>query len=69
MTLTGAVGQVSLGTERFVMVGDRVGDAGVFAVVERVIAAHDALQLGEFTDHAGREVGLREARRALRQPA
>ena len=46
--------------ERLVMVGDRVGDARVLAVVERVIATHDALKLGELADHPGREVGFRE---------
>ena len=38
----------------------------VFAVMQRVIAAHDALQLGELADHAGGQIGLAQKRRALR---
>ena len=58
-----------VGTERLVMLGDGVGDARVFAVMQRVVAAHDPLQLGELADHAGREIGLCEMRRSLHQPA
>jgi hypothetical protein len=32
------------------------------AVVARVVAAHDALQLGELADHVGQQVGLGQAR-------
>jgi hypothetical protein len=35
----------------------------------RVVAAHDALQLGELADHVGQQVGLgQQARRGLRAP-
>ena len=37
------------------------------AVVQRVVAAHDALQFGELADHAGDEVGLGQLRGALGQ--
>ena len=53
-----------VGPERRVMLGDRVGDCRRLAVMERVVAAHDALQLGELADHAGREIGLGQPRRA-----
>src|SRR5438477_4707701 len=39
--------------ERLIVVGDRVGDARVLAVMKRVIATHNALQFGELADHAG----------------
>ncbi len=42
------------------MLGDRVRDLGRLAVMERVIAAHHALQLGKFADHAARQIGLGE---------
>jgi hypothetical protein len=35
------------------------------AVGERVVAAHDALQLGELAHHVGDEVGLGQQRGAL----
>ena len=38
--------------------------AGSFSSA-RVVAAHDALQLGELADHAGDQVGLAQARRLL----
>ncbi len=47
------------------MVGDGVGDDFVLFLVERVIAAHHALQLGELADHAGGQIGLGEDRGAL----
>ena len=47
------------------MVADRVGDFARLALRGGVIAAHQALQLGEFADHAGDEVRLGEARGAL----
>ena len=37
---------------------DGAGDVGLGAGLFRVIAAHQALQFGEFADHAGDEVGL-----------
>jgi len=44
------------------MVADGIGHRGRFAVVQRVIAAHHALQFGELADHAGAEIGLAQAR-------
>src|SRR5262249_17335690 len=41
-------------TGRLGVVGDRLGNTGVLAVMQRVVAAHDALQFGELTDHPGR---------------
>ncbi len=40
------------------MRGDGVGDARILLLVERVIAAHHPLQLGELADHAAHEIGL-----------
>lgn len=37
------------------------------AVVARVVGAHRALQLGEFADHVGEQVGLRKTRGAARE--
>ena len=37
---------------------DRGGDLGVHVLGFGVVAAHQALQLGELADHAGDEVGL-----------
>ena len=45
---------------RPVVVFDGLGDLGRLAVVTRVVAAHDALQLGKFADHVGQQVGLGE---------
>jgi hypothetical protein len=45
----------------------RLTNARILAVMLRVIAAHHALQLGKFADHAGCQVGLGQQRRALRQ--
>ncbi len=39
---------------RPVVIADRVGDFGLLVLLQRVIAPHDALQLGELADHAGR---------------
>ena len=49
------------------MPGDGVGHVGLFPVVQRVIAAHGALDLGEFAHHRGGEIGLAQPRRALGQ--
>ena len=43
---------------RRVVIADGVGHQPLLAVVERVVAAHHALQFGEFADHAGDQVGL-----------
>ena len=40
------------------MVAHRLGDGSGLAVVAGVIAAHDTLQFGKFTDHAACEIGL-----------
>ena len=47
------------------MSADRVGDRRVLLLVERVIAAHHPLQLGELADHVAGEIGLGQDRRAL----
>jgi hypothetical protein len=43
---------------RLVMALDGVGHRRGLAVGQRVVAAHDALQLGELADHVGDQVGL-----------
>ena len=43
------------------MVADRGGDAGVFALGQREVAAQHALEFGELAHGAGNEVGLAEA--------
>ena len=40
------------------MRGDGVGDLGVLLLLERVIAAHHPLQLGELADHAADQIGF-----------
>ncbi len=40
------------------MLRDRLGHRRVLAIMQRVIAAHDALQFGEFADQPGDQVGL-----------
>ena len=47
------------------MVTDGVGDGVALALRTGVIAAHDALQFREFTDHACNEVGLAQSRSAF----
>ena len=47
------------------MIGNGVGDGGALLLVERVVAAHDALQLREFANHVADEVGLAENAGAL----
>ena len=44
---------------------DRIGDLFRLTVVQRVIAAHDALQLGKLADHVGGKVGLAQVGSAL----
>ncbi len=44
------------------MIADRVGDARVLALRAGVIAADQALELGELADHPGNEIGLGEPR-------
>ena len=53
---------------RLIVLLDRGGDARLLALAGRVIAAHQALQLGKLADHFGDEIGLGEpggARRKL----
>jgi hypothetical protein len=40
------------------MLGDGVGDRGRQAFAQGVVAAHDALKLGELSHHAGDQIGL-----------
>ena len=60
-----AARQFITGKARFVMVFNRVGHLGRQAVVERVVAPHDALQLGELADHVGHQIGLGELGRLV----
>ena len=53
-----AARQTVAGEARLVMILDGVGDIDGKAVMQRVVAAHDALQFGEFADHVGQQVGL-----------
>jgi hypothetical protein len=55
------------GKARLVVVLDREGHGVAQAVVARVVAAHDALQLGELADHVGQQVGLGQQRGAVGQ--
>jgi hypothetical protein len=50
--------QLVAGKARLVVVFDGEGDVFGQAVVARVVAAHDALQLGELAHHVGQQVGL-----------
>jgi hypothetical protein len=60
-----AARQLVAGEARLVVVLDGVGHVGGSLVVERVVAAHRALQLGELADHVGHEVGLGQLRGAV----
>ncbi len=48
--------------QRRIVLGHRCRNGIAFAVVSRVVGTHDALQLGEFTDHAGGQIGLGQPR-------
>ena len=50
-----------------ILVGDGLGNALVLAVVARVIAAHDSLQLRELTHHVRQQVRFSELRGAVCQ--
>ena len=50
---------------RLVVILDGVGDRLVLALRLGVVAAHEALQLGEFADHFGEQIGLAQQRGAL----
>jgi len=58
-------GDVVALADRLVVVADGGGDGWVLALCRGVVAAHQALQLGELADHAGDEVCLCEAGCAL----
>ena len=47
------------------MSGDGVGDEWVLLLIECIIPAHHALQLGKLADHAGNEISLGNDRRPL----
>ena len=51
-----------LGASRQVVLADGLRHAWRLAGPQRVLLADDALQLGELADHAGGEIGLRQAR-------
>ena len=57
--------QFVAGEARAVVVLDGEGDGFALAVVARVVAAHDALQLGELAHHVGQQVGLGQQRGAV----
>ena len=57
-----AARQFVAGKTWFVVVFNRVSDLGRQTIVERVVAAHDALQLGKFPDHVGHQIGLGQQR-------
>ena len=47
---------------RFPVIFACSGDRAVFTLCQRIIFAHQALQLGKFADHFGEQVGLRQQR-------
>ena len=61
----GRVREQAAGRLRPVVLFDRGGHGGRFAVVLGVVAAHQALQFRKLADHVRDEVGLREERRAV----
>ena len=61
----GALGQRVAGEAWRVVLRDRVRDAVRLAVVQRVVASHQSLQLGKLADHVGDEIGLGEPRGAV----
>ncbi len=52
---------------RLIELIERRGDLGVLAARVRVVAAHDALQLGKLADHARHQIALRQRRCARRE--
>ncbi|MNS88943.1 hypothetical protein D3C72_1229370 [compost metagenome] len=50
--------QAVAGKARLVVFGGGQGHFFRFAVMARVVRAHDALQFGEFADHVGQQIGL-----------
>ena len=57
-----AARQFVAGKARLVVVLDGEGDVVGQAIMQRVIAAHDALQFGELAHHVGEQVGLGQQR-------
>ena len=55
------------GEARPVLLFERGADFGRFAVVLRVVLAHQALQLGEFADHQRQQIALAQLGGAARQ--
>ena len=53
-----ATGQFVTGKAGLVVVFNGVGHGYIQTVIQRVVAPHDALQLGEFAHHVGHQVGL-----------
>ena len=49
------------------MLADRGRHLSRLAVVPCVVSPHDALQLGEFADHVGQQIRLRQLRGTLRE--
>ncbi len=58
-------GQLVPRASREVVLSDRNGNFGRLAVAERVIGAHDSLQLGEFSDHCSEKVTFAQLGRSL----
>ena len=52
--------QLVTGEAWLVVFGDGVGDRHRLAIVQRIVATHDALQFRELADHAGDQIGLGE---------
>ncbi len=52
------------GAARQVVFADGLGHIGRFAIRERVVAPHDALQFGKLAHHGGRQVAFAESRGA-----
>ena len=53
-----ATGQFITGKAGLIVVFNSVCNSFIQTVIQRVVAAHDALQLGEFAHHVGHQVGL-----------
>ena len=49
----------------FVVVFNRIGQVAAQTIMARIVAAHNALQLGELTHHVGQQIGLGQARNLL----
>ena len=49
------------------MVCDSFCNKYVLTIIDSVVATHDALQLGEFSDHVGQQIGFCQARSTYTQ--